>query len=493
MNTKKQWKLIWEVSDAPIFEMGHGTIFSDKKQKELFGYSTKGQILFGKNENLSSYHTVADLEEASQFGLEFYTKNKNWKKFLSGIKEVQKKIKILENKVDKTFSGKNIDKEVLGKLLLEVSDAQVFAFCHFNLTNPNFTSELEKELRKFLEEIPVESVDQILGLLTTPEKVSSLQIETLEFYKILKKNWKDIKKGSLKLENDIKKHSQKYQYLGGNEGNDKWDVEYYTVLMKQIVGKKSFDIHKEIKKIESYSQRVRTEKNLICKKYHITGSPKDISDVLGEIGYERLELRIAWSSLFRMSRRIVYKISNILEVPAYDLLVGDPQELYSWFVEGKKLSQKEILNRRRAYIFVLGENKIQSKFGNNAIALKQKLVPDKDLSNTSQLEGRPAYPGKVTGEAFVFNWNDPNFNKQISNMPDGTILIAGQTRPSLMPAIRKASAIVTDEGGITSHAAIVSRELKVPCVIGTEHATKVFKTGDIVEVDAEKGIVRLIK
>ena len=59
-------------------------------------------------------------------------------------------------------------------------------------------------------------------------------------------------------------------------------------------------------------------------------------------------------------------------------------------------------------------------------------------------------------------------------------------------AIKKAKAIVTDEGGVTSHAAVVSRELGIPCVIGTKLATKVFKDGDFVEVDAEKGIVKIV-
>ena len=78
-------------------------------------------------------------------------------------------------------------------------------------------------------------------------------------------------------------------------------------------------------------------------------------------------------------------------------------------------------------------------------------------------------------------------------MKKGDVLVTGMTRPHLIYAMRKASAIVTDEGGITSHAAIVSRELNIPCVIGTKTATKAFRDGDIIEVDAEKGIVRLIK
>lgn len=75
-------------------------------------------------------------------------------------------------------------------------------------------------------------------------------------------------------------------------------------------------------------------------------------------------------------------------------------------------------------------------------------------------------------------------------MKDGDVLISTATTPSIVSAMKKAAAIVTDEGGLTCHAAIVSRELKIPCIIGTKIATKVFKDGDRVEVDATKGIVR---
>jgi len=70
------------------------------------------------------------------------------------------------------------------------------------------------------------------------------------------------------------------------------------------------------------------------------------------------------------------------------------------------------------------------------------------------------------------------------------ILVTGQTRPSMMSIIRKAKAIVTDEGGITSHAAIVSRELGIPTVIGTVYCTNIFKDGDKIQVDADNGVVR---
>ena len=67
------------------------------------------------------------------------------------------------------------------------------------------------------------------------------------------------------------------------------------------------------------------------------------------------------------------------------------------------------------------------------------------------------------------------------------------TRPAFLPLMRMAVAIVTDEGGLTCHAAIIARELHIPCIVGTKVATQVLKDGDMVEVDAEKGSVRILR
>ena len=82
--------------------------------------------------------------------------------------------------------------------------------------------------------------------------------------------------------------------------------------------------------------------------------------------------------------------------------------------------------------------------------------------------------------------------KDMWKMQKGDVLVSIATDPDVVPAMKKASAIVTEQGGITSHAAIVSRELGIPCIIGTKIATKIFKDGDMVEVDANKGVVRKI-
>lgn len=115
-------------------------------------------------------------------------------------------------------------------------------------------------------------------------------------------------------------------------------------------------------------------------------------------------------------------------------------------------------------------------------------------SENSSIKGTIAHKGTATGKAIIAPMlTNMDQVRHIDNtMQKGDILIAESTTPELMPLCKKAAAIVTDQGGMLSHAAIVSRELNVPCIIGTGNATKVIHTGDYIKVDAERGIVTII-
>ena len=111
------------------------------------------------------------------------------------------------------------------------------------------------------------------------------------------------------------------------------------------------------------------------------------------------------------------------------------------------------------------------------------------IQKNQQLQGKTAYSGKVTGIARLCLTEDPtqiNFNQ-------GDILVTVASSPKLMPIINKAAAIIADEGGISCHAAIISRELKIPCVVGTKYATSIIKDGDKIEVNAEKGTIKILE
>lgn len=116
----------------------------------------------------------------------------------------------------------------------------------------------------------------------------------------------------------------------------------------------------------------------------------------------------------------------------------------------------------------------------------KNLVVEKKIG--SVIRGTVAFSGLVQGRAkLVLTGED------IKKVKRGDIMVAVMTFPNFVPAMEKAAAFVTDEGGILCHAAIISREMRKPCLIGTKIATKVLKDGDMVEVNAEKGVVRKIE
>ncbi len=114
---------------------------------------------------------------------------------------------------------------------------------------------------------------------------------------------------------------------------------------------------------------------------------------------------------------------------------------------------------------------------------------EKKLKGSTTLKGFSAFPGKVQGRVLVVS---ERTNILTTKVTAKDVLVMSMTTTNMNPLIKKAAAIVTDEGGILCHAAIIAREFKKPCVIGTKIATKVLKTGDRVEVDADKGIARKI-
>jgi pyruvate, water dikinase len=118
----------------------------------------------------------------------------------------------------------------------------------------------------------------------------------------------------------------------------------------------------------------------------------------------------------------------------------------------------------------------------NSGGTEQKTVAASDAKKL--LEGLGASPGQASGKVKIIKSVD-----ELDRVLEGDILVTPMTSPDMVPAMRRAAAIVTDEGGLTSHAAIVSRELGVPAVVGTKEATKKLTDGMLVTVDGEKGII----
>ncbi len=155
-------------------------------------------------------------------------------------------------------------------------------------------------------------------------------------------------------------------------------------------------------------------------------------------------------------------------------------------INGKLEYEKLIADRQRNCSILLSGQNAHVLNGSESEALMKSLNIEREaISNAEGVKGVAAVKGKVIGTARIVNEVS-----ELAKVQQGDVLVAKNTTPTFVPAMKRACAIVTDEGGITCHAAIVSRELGLPCIIGTGNATKVLQDGDVVEVDADKGIVR---
>ncbi len=165
------------------------------------------------------------------------------------------------------------------------------------------------------------------------------------------------------------------------------------------------------------------------------------------------------------------------------------------FISLEELTNNEIPNKNillkrqnKKLILVDGQivstpelKKLEEKFN---FQLEAEAV----VAKVTEIKGQIACVGKVSGKVRILMKN-----QDVSLVEKGEVLVTSMTVPTFLPAMERAIAFVTDDGGITSHAAIVARELKKPCIIGTKIATKVLKDGDLVEVDANTGIVKVLK
>jgi phosphohistidine swiveling domain-containing protein len=157
----------------------------------------------------------------------------------------------------------------------------------------------------------------------------------------------------------------------------------------------------------------------------------------------------------------------------------------------KRMDFRKITNERMKYsLLFCDKGKSVFYHGVEARKIRKRMKffkPKVKQGSAEALKGQPAFSGQASGRVKIINTR-----QEMVKMHQGNVLVSHMTNPDIVPAMKQAVAIVTDLGGITCHAAIVARELKVPCVIGTKVATKVLRDGDIVEVDAERGIVRKI-
>ncbi len=183
---------------------------------------------------------------------------------------------------------------------------------------------------------------------------------------------------------------------------------------------------------------------------------------------------------------LLHRISAVTSVSMSALEWYTIDEIKTLLQDGSIVDSSIVQDREECSVFMTeyvdGQSELTIYTGEEA----QQLIDIFNTQTSDRLHGMVASSGEqelFTGTVQVVT------NTALQEFTTGNILVTSMTRPDFVPLMKKAAAIVTDEGGITSHAAVVSRELGIPCIIGTKHATKVLQDGDTVTMNLHTGEV----
>lgn len=309
----------------------------------------------------------------------------------------------------------------------------------------------------------------------------------------LKSNWTlekealakiGIIKDKIKLKESLKEHVKKYEWLEyGLEGKI-LDFYYFNDELQKI---KKIGVNKFLKKIQQEIKEIKQRQLKVIKEYKIDKQHQEIFKIVRDSLFVRLYSKDAQFFGFYCLEPIFKEIGRRFNLSLEQIRFLAPQDF-------PKLLEKDfskITEARQKYSLHISEKgKTSFYLGQEAKNIIKQLdfyKPVVEISSNQELKGQPAYNGKVCGRVKIVN-----VAAEMIKIHSGNILVSRMTSPSIVPAMKQAAAIITDAGGITCHAAIVARELKKPCIIGTKLATSILRDGDMVEVDADKGIIRII-
>ena len=279
-------------------------------------------------------------------------------------------------------------------------------------------------------------------------------------------------------------------------------IPEYKKDLQAVYSTSDEEMSKPEKVIESLKEVNRISKELyvlfglfIDEAFHV--SEESVMQQLQEIRMQMDDVGVNY--LYKAYDKVFKTLTDTFKIDK-DIVINSTTDDIIKMVRGT-LNNPENL-RERAIAYVLYRNKISVHYGEEAKAIYQYLLnqdPDKtlleDAKKSNEIRGLVGHKGKAKGKVVKLSATDYRNKQKLDQLlSNGSfVLVAPMTVPELVPYFKDAVAFVTDEGGITCHAAIIARELNKPCVTGTRVATQTLKDGDMVEVDADKGVVRIIK
>jgi phosphohistidine swiveling domain-containing protein len=358
------------------------------------------------------------------------------------------------------------------------------SIAYFWTSRPEFTYATECELEQILRRYFPNSWPNIMSMLATSSILDDIQKEHLDFLKLVsaRRNNRE----------DSLKHLSTYPWLVVGQLDDTKALKF---ILRRFRKEKEL-YASESKRLKRSKRKLLGEQKLIFKKM----KPRDqrrakyLAYFLQTQSVERMNLKSYWAGSYWLARNMWKKTATMLRLPVDDVVeLISPPEIGLLLKGTYKGSAKSIIRDRRKSFALDSENgKLRILNSHKAQKLfKERIKP---ATPTKTIMGQTASLGFYRGKVRKAIAGDLDMlQKSIRDFKKGEVLVTTMTQPNMMVIARKAGAIITDEGGITSHAAIISRELKVPCIVGCLHAMQVLSDGNLVEVDANRGVVKILE
>lgn len=392
-----------------------------------------------------------------------------WETFLVQLKKLQ-------NKIDgEDLSGlENRQLVELYSEMIEIEHNLWRIAVHIEMFDPWADKVVNDELRGSGLNINFEDLNFFLSA----NGLSISQQEELDLFKIILDQSGD-------RESLLENHQHKYFWIT-NDWADVIDLdkEYFRGKLGQFMELGREEIEKRVLEMETFAEMKKMEKEKLKNKYNLPENLDNIFYFFSRMTYWRDERKKEVQINNIYYHRFAEEFSRRTGVDFDHISFLMPEEVKETKLNFSAELEKSLKQRAESCIYYLDKKgKYVALVGEEYQTFFQ-ILNEAYRGQFTELKGIPVCHGQARAKVKIINTRE-----DFSKMQAGDILVAPMTRPEYLPLIKIAGAIITDEGGVTCHAAIISRELGIPCIIGTQVATEVLQDGDMVEVDAERGIV----
>jgi len=345
----------------------------------------------------------------------------------------------------------------------------------FDLKDQLYSNYLRKYLMDKTKRAKI-NLNVALEKLLAPEKLTYTQLLQIELLKLAIKHQATPRLAQAAIE----KLPAEWGWLNYGYVGPGLEKPYFTESFRELCRRPVTELKKELADLLNNEKLVKQAKKLIYQQLKIDKKHQAFIDALGLLSYLKIHRKdtafLIFYCLYQLFAKLApdYKkkdIANLTIEESKDLLRGR-----------LKVSARELRARSTYCAYVYSENRwLYGEYVDKFLAARAVVESPEATVGLKLLEGTAACLGR-TGDWVYGEVKIINSAADMAKMQPGDVLVSVATTPDILPAMKKAAAIVTDHGGITCHAAIVSRELNIPCLIATKYATKVFKDGDKVVV-----------